>query len=795
MNKYFSTIMLMVYLVLPSYAGNIAFRNFDGITSRLCVRDITQSSDGMMWLAAESGLYSFDGYHLMEHPLVIGGKQRPRGYGSFNKICSMGDSLLIGCNAGVLSFNLKSYTYRQLPYAHEEVVNGIIAQNGSIWVSTTMAVYCNWKKLLPSVSGALGMGCYGQQLFIGSDDQAYIYNRVKKTMTSIGLNRTYVNCFQAEGDNLWIGTANRLFLFSNHDRKPIGSWPMPVVKTLCIDAQKHLFVGTDDGLFIREGVSFRPVLHDARYNNSLAGDAVWCIFNDHENIWLGTNSGLSMMINQALQTEYLLPAITGDGEGNVLTTVFGDSRGRIWLGGSNGLICIEHLGENQQTYRWYKMDSKQYPLKHNQVRCITENSQGRIFLGGDMGILMLDEQTKQFKQYTIDEDPHNWVYNIHTLDNDLVEVTTLQATYLVRLQKGKVDVVTKSAARNLDQQKEKQVRLLEKYGMEENYLSAYEDSRHKHLIIGGKDRFAIIPLQSNRKSTRMLAITDVVIHGKIRVSHEDIIARRVTMEADDAYAEISFSDFNFARFPSVHYHYRLDDGGWIPLKSDQYTVTLSNLSAGSHILEISSLQNSAKNIKITIDVKPRWYATTWAKCLYALLVGLIICGVRLIIIQRRRLNTECKERVRLLKEAQENERELLNNNKYLADQLRLQLYGLDNEGELSEDEHLLKKFSQFIEEHISDTDLNVDMLAHNFGLSSKSLYRKVKAVTGLTTVAYIRDQRLKKAAWLLTNGAFNVSEVMYMVGFSNPSYFARCFQDAYDSSPSEYQESHKSDKT
>ena len=90
-----------------------------------------------------------------------------------------------------------------------------------------------------------------------------------------------------------------------------------------------------------------------------------------------------------------------------------------------------------------------------------------------MGILMLDEQTKQFKQYTIDEDPHNWVYNIHTLDNDLVEVTTLQATYLVRLQKGKVDVVTKSAARNLDQQKEKQVRLLEKYGMEENYLSAY----------------------------------------------------------------------------------------------------------------------------------------------------------------------------------------------------------------------------------------------------------------------------------------------------------------------------------
>jgi AraC-like DNA-binding protein len=82
--------------------------------------------------------------------------------------------------------------------------------------------------------------------------------------------------------------------------------------------------------------------------------------------------------------------------------------------------------------------------------------------------------------------------------------------------------------------------------------------------------------------------------------------------------------------------------------------------------------------------------------------------------------------------------------------------------------------------------LNVNTLSELSGISVKQLYRKIKAMTGLTTVAYIRDQRLKKAAALLAKGTFTVSEVMYMVGFSNASYFARCFSEAYKTLPSDY---------
>lgn len=62
----------------------------------------------------------------------------------------------------------------------------------------------------------------------------------------------------------------------------------------------------------------------------------------------------------------------------------------------------------------------------------------------------------------------------------------------------------------------------------------------------------------------------------------------------------------------------------------------------------------------------------------------------------------------------------------------------------------------------------------------------MKAVTGYTPVNYIRQMRMLRAAVLLKQGRFAVSEVMYMVGFSTQSYFSKCFSQTYGISPTEY---------
>ena len=134
--------------------------------------------------------------------------------------------------------------------------------------------------------------------------------------------------------------------------------------------------------------------------------------------------------------------------------------------------------------------------------------------------------------------------------------------------------------------------------------------------------------------------------------------------------------------------------------------------------------------------------------------------------------------------------QLLGNKKRMEQRLRMEMLSTPTPSrELSQDEKFLKKVTQLIEEHLDDADLSVARLCELGDFSEKQLYRKLKQFTGLSAVEYIRSIRLKKAALLLQNGNFTVSEVMYSVGFSNASYFTRTFSAAYNMTPSEYMKS------
>ena len=72
----------------------------------------------------------------------------------------------------------------------------------------------------------------------------------------------------------------------------------------------------------------------------------------------------------------------------------------------------------------------------------------------------------------------------------------------------------------------------------------------------------------------------------------------------------------------------------------------------------------------------------------------------------------------------------------------------------------------------------------------------MKQLTGQTPVAFLRQMRLRRAAELLKHDRYTVSEVMYMVGMTNPSYFSKCFAEVYGVTPKAYvwEHSDKSDK-
>jgi len=109
------------------------------------------------------------------------------------------------------------------------------------------------------------------------------------------------------------------------------------------------------------------------------------------------------------------------------------------------------------------------------------------------------------------------------------------------------------------------------------------------------------------------------------------------------------------------------------------------------------------------------------------------------------------------------------------------------EGDISGiDEQFMKKVTEFIEKNISASDLSVDSISREVSISSTHLYRKIKQLTGMSTNTLVRKIRMKKAAELLLRKQSSVSQVMYEVGFTSPSYFSKCFNEEFGMKPSEF---------
>ena len=104
----------------------------------------------------------------------------------------------------------------------------------------------------------------------------------------------------------------------------------------------------------------------------------------------------------------------------------------------------------------------------------------------------------------------------------------------------------------------------------------------------------------------------------------------------------------------------------------------------------------------------------------------------------------------------------------------------------SSDEKLIRKILNIVEKEISNSGFGVEELSKIVGLSRTHLYRKVLEITNQSPVELIRNLRLEKAASLLQQNKFYISEVAYMAGFSEISYFRKIFKDFYGVSPSEF---------
>ncbi len=112
----------------------------------------------------------------------------------------------------------------------------------------------------------------------------------------------------------------------------------------------------------------------------------------------------------------------------------------------------------------------------------------------------------------------------------------------------------------------------------------------------------------------------------------------------------------------------------------------------------------------------------------------------------------------------------------------------------SMDEKFLTRIMNIIEDNLADSEFDITKMVDKMNMSHSSVLKKIKALTGVSLVEFVRRHRLNKAAMIFQQEKLPITEVAYMTGFSDPKYFSKCFSKQFGKTPTEYIEEHEKEQ-
>lgn len=116
------------------------------------------------------------------------------------------------------------------------------------------------------------------------------------------------------------------------------------------------------------------------------------------------------------------------------------------------------------------------------------------------------------------------------------------------------------------------------------------------------------------------------------------------------------------------------------------------------------------------------------------------------------------------------------------------LPGIDGNNLTQNDRKFLERLLELMEKNMDNGDLVVDDFVKEMAVSRSVFFKKLKALTGMAPIEFIKDMRIKKAAQLIKQGDYTMTQIAYMVGINDPRYFSKCFKQYYDMTPTEYKD-------
>lgn len=704
-------------------------------TQTMTIRSMVEDEQHCIWFASGKSIYRFDGKEIRTYSHEVLDE-----LGAINTIALSGRKLLVGSERGMAEMSLQDGDCQSVGELKGRNVRSLLLAHGHEWAGTDSLLYRD-RKAMDKVMNVQALCAADSDILIGGrlgvirqDCEGKILDELRwdnpAFVTSLSID---------ESGDILIGTA---FALLRMDKNFCGFtsniFYCPVVKCMMRDPRGVLLMGCDGGLFecIEKA---KPIRHDARDPRSFAGNVVWSMLKDHAgNLWIGSDNGLSVLTSDQSFVINSLPSITESGQGNQIYCMLQDKHDRLWIGGTNGIVRVDNFAHNDQHHVWYERDNANQRLPHNRIRMFYEDPVWGVWACTDGGLLHYNESLEQWDRYIIPEDPQNWVYSVER-DEDALVVNTFDGVYRLTLDEETAELLR-----------------LQRIDAQPSLDYAY---------------------------------------GKVQIGDNEwsLTSNGLVVKKGSSERCFELSE----KFISIYYNAgddRIFLGG-----ADQFAIIRPRefLNCESHGLWFNP------DARFADDTEHN--STTLTRVMMALCTVVVLFLILSVLYarQRSRLRAERMRRTAMLKSAAEKMATLEQDNSTLHQQLRQQQYvalrradesaAEDDESFHSADEQYIMRVNRAIEENIDNPDFSVAMLSNIMGVSSKQLYRRIKQYTDLTTVEYIRKVRLQKASVLLSTPSFTINEVMYMVGFSNPSYFTRSFAGEFGMTPTEFRQK-RSDK-
>lgn len=699
---------------------------------------------------------------------------------------------------------------RNLPKLNESGKLYLIFEDayGVVWVKPAKGELCWFDEsdsCLHSYREAMALGetlpiqnynfCFTDQqhnLWVSSGTRLYHLTFARRQFHSVqtDLNVEIRSLLEEDSLHVWYGDKSGLLcrrnLSDNSCRflSPDGqwtTWKVPFTQSGIFSLlQTHdgqiLLGSRGDGLFrlVPKPDGFRITRCQASGNgHALNCDIIYDMYQDeHDRVWIATfGGGLNLIENVKADT---LRFLNGGNLGFPINTfemtrcVQGDGKGRILVGTNKGLVAFSSDFDRLSDLRFqaYQAQTEQHnPLPDNMIMRVLCTSDGSFYLSSyPRGLCRVEGEGIDGLEF-------------RPLPNRDYPAGDVNVT-AIALSSGNIWTVAECGITCYNP-KDRRMQYFDEHNFDRPYSMTeckpleLSDGR---LLLGMFGGILVFDAGNMQKSD----YTPKIVFTERRYSIGSEPYEQSLNDLDTLYVNpdqrsfsLHFAAVDFVPSRLVRYAYWMhaedasEEEQWIYAGSP--VVNFTNLAPGRYELHLKSTNSdgvwSANERVLCIQVMPTFWER-WGWILW-LLLGSVALGIAIFLYVRhliQRQRSVAKQEISAVK----------------IDMLTHPASQLDQE--------FIRNVMDYLTEHLSDGDLQVNDVADAMNMSRATFYRRLKQAADLSPNDFIHQVRMRQAAERLVTTNDPVSTIAYSVGFNNPKYFSKCFRQDYDMSPLEYRQ-------